>query len=84
MDKILHVYSNDVTEWIIAYSPEDAIKVWEEDVGYEYELDNGIFVLESDDKELSIHNVDEGGSETYTMREWAEKMGRSYLCSTEY
>ena len=93
----LHVYANDVTEWVIAYSPEDAIKVWEELVGETHDLENfGEFYQEDDEKKITFFNEDENTeipknaekiselSYRATFREWADTLGRSFFCSTEY
>jgi hypothetical protein len=54
--KQLHVFANEVTEWVIAYSPQDAVKVWEETTGDTYFPDDsgGAFVQEPDDNELTV------------------------------
>lgn len=93
----LKVYSNNVTEWIIAYSSEDAIKVWEETVGEKYNIDDfGEFSPEDDDYEISFFNEDNNiliptgakkiSEMTYRAKckEWVETLGRSFFCSTEY
>ena len=60
MDKLLHVFSNDVTDWVIAYSPEDAVKVWEETTGETYDrLEGwGDFEQEADDKVSTMFETD--------------------------
>ena len=95
--RTLHVYANGVTEWIIAFSPEDAIRVWEETVGETYDLENyGEFCKEDDRKKITFFNEDENmeipknaekiSDMCYkaTCREWADVLGRSFFCSTEY
>ena len=49
--KQLYVFANEVTEWIIAESPEDAIKVWEQTIGEKYDIEEcgGEFIQEDDD-----------------------------------
>jgi hypothetical protein len=78
-NKQLHVFANDVTEWVVAYSPEDAVKVWEETVGETYILDEygGVFEQEPDDKELTI-------DEEETIKEKAAPVGGVLVESREY
>jgi hypothetical protein len=52
----LHVFANDVTEWVVAYNHKDAVKVWEETVGETYIPDEygGDFSMVDDEAELTI------------------------------
>jgi hypothetical protein len=56
MVKKLHVYANEVTDWVIAESPKDAIKVWEEFTGEKYIIDEygGKFIREKDNEKLTF------------------------------
>lgn len=56
-DEVLHVFANDVTDWVIAYNPEDAKAVYTESTGMPYnpEEDGGEFEQESDAKVLTIY-----------------------------
>jgi hypothetical protein len=86
MSENLHVYANEVVEWMVAESPDDAIKVWEETTGMNYaDEDGGTFEQEPDDKVIWI-GFEENDEETErkTCREWANEKGRCYLCSSEY
>lgn len=55
-EKQLHVFANETTDWVVAFDPIDAIKVWEEISGDTYIADEcgGAFEQEPDDKELTI------------------------------
>lgn len=55
-EKKLHVFANDVIETIIAYDPDDAIKVWEETIGEKYILDDcgGPFSQLPDDADYTL------------------------------
>ena len=56
MCKKLHVFSNDVVEWVVASSKQDAAAVYEETIGDPYDPEEaGEFSLEPDDKRLTIH-----------------------------
>ncbi len=91
MSDILHVYENDVPESIVAYSPEDAEKVWAETVGEPYDPEEcgDKFYQVPDGKVITVI-VEDGyinlpaGTYKKTAREWADFSGRSYLCSAEY
>lgn len=54
----MKVYSNGV-EWVVAESPEDAIKVWEETIGEKYDADEyDPFEEKPDGKVLKIGTED--------------------------
>ena len=81
----LHVYANDVTDWVIASSPADADAVSVEHTGAPiepgYELDWKRLPL---DRVLNLHMDDGRGSVEQTCAEWIAEQGRSFLGSTEY
>ena len=81
--KKLHVYKNEC-EWIIAESPKDAKKVWEETCGDFYQDDWDKFIRVPDSEPLFV--TDEYGENKvfHTCLEWVELEGRSYLCTTEW
>lgn len=64
-EKILHVFSNEVPDWVIAYDPEDAIKVWEETIGQKYDLEEygGEFVQDADDFEFTLFEEEQTNPE---------------------
>ena len=92
----LHVYANDC-EWVIATSREDAAAVWCESMGEsldDYTSEDLAFEPVAANKPLTVWcDVDTGkpseidGDEservTMTCAEWATKMGRCYLATTE-
>lgn len=90
----LGVYHNDY-EWVIAYSPADAVKVCQEATGYEPDLRDGppedSWSEEIPDGKLKIWcgpdgkvcGIGEGTLVELTHREWCAKFGRSYLACTE-
>ncbi len=93
---VLSVYSNDVTDWVIAYSREDAVKVWEQTAGESYNIEDcGEFVKEEDNKNITFFDEDSNTTIPVnatrvsdrmfraTCREWADTLGRSFFCSTE-
>lgn len=84
----LHVYRNDVIEWYVASSLEDAVAVAREyldkTIGlHDDEMDLNL-VQEPDNKILSI--VDENSDTTKARRcsTWARLNGRGFLCTTEF
>lgn len=80
----LKVYRNDVTEWVVAESPEDAEKVVAE-TGAPPPDDPNEWIECSPDKEWTCHDFDgKGNTKTMTFREWIAHTGRGYLGTTEY
>lgn len=84
----LHVFKNDVIDWVIAASAEDATRVWEEHNGASWADVTGDdeapeWVQEPDDKVLWVRD-DEGGRNEKSCEAWAAELGRSFLASTEY
>ena len=78
----MRVYRNEVVDWVVAESPEDASKAWEETCGDTYSVeDNGEWEAEPDDKLLKVE--DDGGTTEQTCAEWVAA-GRGFLCSTEF
>jgi len=79
--KILHVFENDVPEWMIAYDPQDAIKVWEETTRMEYSLVNdeggGEFIQCQDEQEFTLY-------EDETIDREKVPAGAVYLEQTEF
>ena len=89
MPATMHVFKNEITEWVIAESPEDAVAVFLEHVGgtredhEDYDFD---FVQCPDGEPLTIRTDDgPAGTErrTQTCAEWAAEEGRGFLASTE-
>lgn len=83
----VHVFRNNVTEWVVAYDIKDAGRVltefWKKaDPGVDpSELD---FEFQQVDDSESLVMNDYGGSVTKTAREWANEKGCGFLMSTEY
>jgi hypothetical protein len=87
----LRVFKNDVVDWVIATSREDAIKVVNEHYGFDCEIEGGADFIECPmDEDLTIVFEDgvrgngENAEITKTMKEWIEGEGRCFLCSTEW
>lgn len=81
---MLRVFRNDVIEWVIAASPEDAVQVM---------LETGAPAPDDPDewKECPLDKTwtcqeahDERDLVTLTFREWIARKGRSFLGTTEY
>jgi len=55
--KVLHVFSNDTTDWVVAQNPEDAARVWEETVGEPYIGNDygGDFIQLPDEDEFTLY-----------------------------
>ena len=85
----LNMYENEC-ETVIAYDPQDAVKVWEETVGQTYPVPDDEFQLVPDETEVTIVITDTddkfpiAGEFTKTAREWVDEVGRCYFSSTEY
>ena len=80
----LHVYRNEVIDWVIASSPEDAARVWEEHTsGAPYPEEYGTWRQLPDSDVLPMNDEVEGHREM-TCAKWASLNGRSFLGSTEY
>lgn len=100
MTDSLHVFANEVTEWIIAKDPQDAVKIWEDTTGEKYDPDCGEFIQEADDHEFIMVDDEEdtpvppsarieqdpkGGRRIMANnRAWIDFKGRGWLASTEY
>lgn len=89
----LHVFKNDVIDWVVAESVEDAKLAHDQymkDIGADpygadlYEADELEWKAEPDDKVLSITDDDEGCRIEKTCATWAREKGRGFLCSTEF
>jgi len=81
----LHVYRNHVTDWFVARSPEDAVKMAREyyaECLTEAQKDWLDFEQEPDDKAITCHTDD--GEVTRTCAEWAAENGPGFLFSTEF
>jgi hypothetical protein len=89
----LHVFTNDC-EWVIARDAEDVRAVLSGEHGIPYDGNDEAWEQCSDAERLTIHlsadesEVAEPGEEgarpvRKTFREWIEKFGRGYLCTTE-
>lgn len=84
----LHVFKNDVIDWVIAANLEDATRVWEEHNGSSWADVTGDdeppeWIQEPDDKVLWVRD-DEGGRNEKTCAALAAELGRRFLASTEY
>ena len=83
---MLGVYRNNVIDWVIAESPEDAARAWEEHMGVSWDdaTDDGPpeWVRLPDDQVLRIN--EEGTVVEKTCAEWVRDQGRGFLGSTEY
>ena len=81
----LRIYENDC-DTVIAYSPEDAVAVWDESIGDSY-LADGYGAVDDwtlrQGNTLRITDPDEARA-VRTHSEWIAKEGRGFLCSTEY
>ena len=95
-NNILHVYTDDdEIDTVIAYDEKDAILVWEEHTGIKWEEEfdeDRKFIQRDDNEELSIF-IDEDAEEfqshasiatKLTCKQWVEREGRCFLCSTEF
>lgn len=78
----LHVFRNDVIDWVIAESPEDADKICFEHTGND-EDDPHEWVALPDDQILAINDED-GGHVEKTCAALIAEHGRCFLASTEY
>jgi hypothetical protein len=57
--KKLHVFANDVVDWVVAESPEDADLIMKEYYGGDYEPEEyGEFIQLKDDEEITILEED--------------------------
>lgn len=83
----MHIYTNEVTDWIIAADEADANAVLREHYGYtQAQLEEeGAHVRKQwpDDKLLRVHD-DDGVKRELLPAEWIAREGRGFLCSTEY
>lgn len=90
----LHVYANDITEWFVADSAEEAAIIAEEHgrkCGMRVEEMGLVFEQVPDDRVLTIeHEVTRGGvhegavKKSMTCAEWAALNGKGFLATTEY
>ena len=84
---MLNMYTNDV-DWVIANSPEDAKKVCAEHIGCSVDdlSDDDEWDELPADGSLKVTDADEPGSPSETLKnsEWIQRMGRSFVASTEY
>lgn len=79
----LKVYENDVTEWVIAESPEDATRIIEEQMGFAH--DDPPEWAECDlDRVWTLEEGPTGVPISKTFREWIASEGRGFLGTTEY
>lgn len=83
----MHIYQNEVTDWVIAADEADANAVLREHYMYtQEELEEEqmqVTTMWPDDKPLRISD-DDGTKTTLTPAEWIAREGRGFLCSTEY
>ena len=87
----LKCFKNDVIDWIIAETPEEATKIFAKIYGEEFMDDlkeNGDEICwgeEGPSIELTINDENwPEGSRKKTVAEWIKECGRGLLCSTEY
>lgn len=89
----LKCFKNDVTDWIIAETKEEATKILIAIYGEEFmedirEVGDELYWNEVPlNSTLSIHDDSEDpsvGSTKKTVRDWIAEKGRGHLCSTEY
>lgn len=64
-EKQLHVFENEVPEFIIAYDAQDAIAVWEELMREKYDVEEsgGEFFQIQDEKEFTLYEEEERNPE---------------------
>lgn len=79
----LHVWRNDVIDWVIASGPADADAVWLEHTGGYPPDDPHEWKMVPDDRLLPINDDDRGHVEK-TCAAWIIEHGRGFLASTEY
>lgn len=85
---MLKVFKNDVTEWVIALSPEDATDVIKETNGWgdkdvaEYYSDDLEWEECDPDKDFTFQG--DSGPVTKPFKDWVAQEGRGYLATTEY
>lgn len=82
MDETLHVYENEVTDWVVTISEEEARKLLL-DFFKSDEYEDLEYTQCPDDQDLTITN-DDTGKETHTCAEWCKMNGKGFLCSTEW
>lgn len=77
----LHVFRNQVIDWVIAASPEDADAVC---VDYYDDPpdDPGAWIQLPDDRVLWI--IEDGVRVEKTCAEWVAQKGRGFIASTEF
>ncbi len=85
---MLQVYHVDDSDWVVAESAEEAIRIGEALYGAPYERyddEPTPSYPEDDGKVLPIHNfADDGVTVTHTCAEWVALQGRGFLCSENY
>lgn len=93
-EKQLHVFSDEFDR-VVAYDVDDAWTVWCEFTGGSREdYDDNAFAKREDEKALKIwcnaagrpceHGEKGGAPVERTCREWADREGRGFLCSSEF
>ena len=88
-DLELNCYFN-YTDWVIAYSKEDAITIFCEHLGENREDYDDFLEWETVPlhKELSFHDENVSDNKdtirTKTTKEWIKEFGRGFMMSTEY
>jgi hypothetical protein len=85
----MDVYLIRDTDWVIAESEQDAWKVWREyldSAGLDVpdKIDPREIELWLPARMLRISDDNEDYAATKSCKEWAEEVGRGFLCSTEY
>ena len=82
---MMHVYENNVIEWVVAESVDDAKKVLREhyqnwDCGDEIDLD----FKQTPDERVLTRDECRGDAVRKTAADWAKEVGRGFLMTTEY
>lgn len=78
----LHVFENDVIDWIVAESADEARQIAFEHSGKSDEYADLEYTQCPDDQPLTIN--EDGNETTKTCAEWCTINGKGFLCSTEY
>ena len=83
----LHVFWNDVPDWVVAYSPKDAIRVMEETVGDKYDVaESGVFTKIPDDHlftlfaETGLRHADKAPENVQVISEDENSVTRRATC----
>lgn len=87
------VYRNQVTDWFVATSPQQAYQLWRrymvEDVGEnpdEFDDCPDVIAFHAlpDNEPLTLRDISDESRTTKTAREWAQECSLGFLASTEW